>query len=402
MTDQPGRAGVEQTQHFWASVIYPLATADARALGDEWQRGAYAGSTGAPHVTGDDRTRFYANPGPARRLLDPAKRRHRSWPGGLPVSGLVVDAAEVVQVDRGKAPPAGYAIVHLHAAGAEIEAFSSLADAVRPRREAARKLLVAGLGDELAGHVPDVPRATSLVLSGWPGEETRGLLRWPGSSALDRRMTTMVTLPDDGRELPTAFSVPSGRPTPSYVVGWSAPSVGVVRVRPVRASNVDELRTLWLDAVLIEVRQRDAASSYAGRVTDLAQQDRDKPGSWTRLESEFRAWRARSAWQATTDHAMEQALARGLRAASGTDALVARVERELRDHAEVETRRGNDRLTIAVLSLTIASLVLPLLLHLAGAGGVETRDTYWVAAAAVAALVVTVAAVVAVRTRRGS
>jgi hypothetical protein len=402
MTEQPARAGVEPTQHFWASVIYPLSTVDLRAIGGEWQRGAYAGSTGAPHVTGDDRTRFYANPGPARRLLDPAKRRHRGWPAGLPVSGLVVDAAEVVQVDPGKAPPAGYAIVHLQADGAEIEAFSSLADAVRPRREAARRLLAAVLGDDLARRVPDVPRATSLVLSGWPGEETRGLLRWPGSTALDRRLTTMVTLPDDGRELRTEFEMPAGRPTPSYVVAWSAPSVGVVRVRPVRASNVDELRTLWLDAVLIEVRQRDVASSYAGQVTDLAQQDRDRAGSWTRLESEFRAWRARSAWQATTDHAMEQSLARGLRAASGTDALVARVERELRDHAEVETRRGNDRLTMAVLTLTIASLVLPLLLHLAGAGAAELRDTYWVAAAAVAALVVTLVAIVAVRTRRRS
>lgn len=395
--------GGDPQAHFWASIIYPLTAVDLRRLSAEWTSGPFAGRTGSPHVTGANRTRFYANPRPAQRLLHDARRRHRDWPGGLRadgVSSLVVDAAELVSSERSNTAPLGYAVLHVSADGPEIESFSTLADVVRPRRQAAQRLLAAVFGADLrsgAVAVLDVPRATSVVLSGWPAEDVRGLLRWSGSSALDRRLATMVTLPDSGREVELPFDLPRARPTPSYVVSVAATSVAVVRCRPLDRSHVDELRTLWLDAVLIEVRQRDVAASYAGAVTELANtaSDRGLADDWGRLEKRFRAWRSRSAWQATTDHPLEQALAAAVRSASGTDRIIGRVEQELRDHAEVEIRRSNDRLTMAVVALTIASLVLPLLLHLAGNDSDEVTDPAWLAAAVVAGAVVLVTAAMA-------
>ncbi len=108
----------------------------------------------------------------------------------------------------------------------------------------------------------------------------------------------LVTLPKTGRLLADAFDLHKSAPTPSYRLAASVPSLAAVRVRPLRREHVLEMRTLWLDAFLIELVQRE---SLAGLTVDLQALSPEADKDWLRLDAGFRAWRTRWSWQASTD-----------------------------------------------------------------------------------------------------
>jgi hypothetical protein len=181
------------------------------------------------------------------------------------------------------------------------------------------------------------------------------------------------------------FPIDIKRPTPSYALASSATSVAALRLRSVEEKHVSRLRTLWLDAMMLELAQAARLEALARTIraaaTDISS------GKWAVWEEEFRSWRSASLWKAQTDHAMEAAIASTTREQSGTDTLAARVQSELSGHASSATLRASRQLGTVIFLLTIAALVVPLLLHVSQGGFRLAADAWWWLAVAISAAV---------------
>ncbi|UYM04715.1 hypothetical protein [Solicola gregarius] len=341
---------------FFATLALPLASVPSR--GPDWSRGAYLADV--PHYRLEDRVRFYANTDPLAALLRTDLRSHVAI--DLVDEYVRAVAVEVVPTPDDWSAVAGYLVVHLEATtdAPEIAALTQLGRLARPATEDSERLL-GSLAQRTAVDTDRWPlapiaRAPSLCLSGTPDDDSVGLVRWPGSTPTQRRLVDLVTMPAYGRQVPTPFELDVNRPTPSYLVAASGSSVAAVRVRTVRDDHVAEMRTHWLDALLVELTQHDTAIALVERARDMVPES--SGGDWRKFEQRFRRWRTVSAWQASTDHPLEAALASFVRAEIRTDSLVSRVEAELADHARAAVLRADENLNRIALLLSAIAIVL--------------------------------------------
>lgn len=346
-------------ERIYATVAYPLRSVTLPRGDSGWAPGAYRPEQAAIHYGDDARLRFYANTQPLGNLLRTERRAH------LRVDAVeehvLVVAAELITTPSEWSAVAGYLVVHVETTqeAPEISALAQIGQIVRPATEPARRVLsVVGEQDDGAASwvLAASPRVPSLCLSGVPGDESAGLVRWDESSPRERRLADLVTMPRYGRDVPLPFDLRSRRPTPSYLVAGSGSAVAVLRLRDVRDDHVHELRTHWFDAMLVELTQRDTAIALVERVRDLVP---SAGGSqWRDFERRFRSWRTQWAWQASTDHPLESGLAEVVREELGTDELVARVESEVADHARAAALRADENLNRVAIVLSVLALVL--------------------------------------------
>jgi hypothetical protein len=372
---------------FYSTLVLPLEALDwSVAAGNNWVAGpAYADV--APHLDTAGRCNFYANPEPVRALLLPEVRRHVMV--DVTVDHLRVRAVELVGRTVEWTSIVGYLVVHLESApeAPEISALSQIGEVARPGTKPARAmhdLLERELG-VLPWRLKSQLRAASLSLSGIPKADERGLVRWTGSRPEDRRIVDLVTLPKHSRDIGSPFALEEFRPTPSYSLAGSrsGPSLGVIRNRPLDESHAMKMRTLWLDAFMVELVQRDALIGVIERLQALVSNPRK---SWRALRESFRVWRTTWSWQASTDHAIEAGISDLLRRELGTDRLVARAEAELADHAGDESLRSEAAVGVAVLLLTVATVLTPLLLHASTATS-DAIDGWFLAALVVSSAI---------------
>ena len=94
----------------------------------------------------------------------------------------------------------------------------------------------------------------------------------------------------------------------------------------------------------------------------------DRGLDWSKTASEFRRLRTTQLWGAATDHPVEATVARVVRAELGTEKLIERVQMEIADHHGERSRAASNRLAVAVLLLTIASVVIPVAAHFSKEG----------------------------------
>jgi hypothetical protein len=139
----------------------------------------------------------------------------------------------------------------------------------------------------------------------------------------------------------------------------STTSVALCRLRRVNKELRRKLRTFWTDVVLAELTHRDALDALAQQVRRRATGSDAR--RWSGLREEFRTWRTSTHWRAGADHPLEQRLGALVRGELGTDALVERVDAELKDHAEADGLRSEQRLSEAVALLAVAAGVVPIL-----------------------------------------
>lgn len=348
--------GANVRDPFYATLALPLESVPER--GPAWTPGAYL--CGVQHYRSADRVRFYANTGPIDALLRRDRRAHLVL--DLVDEYVRVVAAEVVATPDHWSPVAGYLIVHLEARAdaPEIGALTQLGRLARPATESAERLLrrLAERTSVDSGGWPlaAAPRVPTLCLSGIPADGSVGLVRWQESTSIQRRLVDLVTLPAYGREVADPFELDGRRPTPSYLLAASGSAVAAVRLRPLRDDHVAEMRTHWVDAFLVELSQHDTAIALVERVRDMVPESSGR--DWRDFERRFRAWRTASAWQASTDHPLEAALASVVREEVRTDSLVARVEAELADHARAAVLRADENLNRIALLLSALAIVL--------------------------------------------
>jgi hypothetical protein len=159
--------------------------------------------------------------------------------------------------------------------------------------------------------------------------------------------------------------------------------VAVVRLRKLNSEHVVELRTMWMDALLTEVIQRDAIAALIREVSDPST---SRP--WKGIDEKFRSWRTKWGWQATTDHAMEDGLALAVRKQLGTEDLIDLLLERIGAHANAETAAASERLTAVVTALTFVAAVLPITLALATRDwrGILASPGWWLSVAALLAL----------------
>jgi hypothetical protein len=295
----------------------------------------------------------------------------------------------VVRAEDNWGDLAGYLIVHLEpkADAPGISSMTELGQIARPgTRESVALLreLTSGVAARAGSpwQVAPVDRVPTLSLSALPARADSGLVRWPESTAEERRLADLTVLRRDEGEIDRPFPLETTQPTPSHLLAGSLFSIGVVRLRKLRPDHVAKLRTLWTDAFLLEVVLNDEIRAVAQRVRDLA--PNANHAAWKEIERRFRTWRATQVWDRRTDHPMELAIAQLARRNFGSDELISRVQSEIEDHAAAIAVQQNDRLARSVFLLTIASLVIPLFLHVASEGRAEWTDWWFLSAAAVA------------------
>lgn len=371
-----------------------------KAASNGWKPGAYlSGETrGLRPLEAEARVTFYLNPHPVRSLLDPDARMHAYV--DVTVDNLKVVVAELVRRDVQWSPIEGYLLLHLEMIKTkpEIGSMAQLARVARTRYQESRDLITAVRIRTDGIHAPwavmTVPRVFSASLSPQPDETDRGMVRWDGSDPVARRIVSLATLPKDGRQIAIPFALESLRPTPSYALSATNSSVAVVRVRKLNREHVTELRTMWIDALLTEVVQRDAIVALTREVSSPS-----AGTPWKDIDEKFRSWRMEWGWQATTDHAMEDGLALAVRRQLGTQELIDLLLERIGAHASAESAKANERLTAVVTALTFVAAVLPISLALATRDwrGVLGSFGWWISVAALLGL----AAWVRVRLRRG-
>jgi hypothetical protein len=372
----------------YSTLAFPLAELrlGLNDGGGSWTSGPAWADVAAPFTVAG-RCRFYANQAPVLSLLSHDVRRHAMT--DLTVDHLRVRAIELVQRDIPWAEFAGYLLIHAEVApeAPYISAVTQLGQVARPATKLSKALFDAVEGELMGkGPVPwelmPVARVASLALSGVPDEEEQGVVRWKGSRPEERRMADLLTLAKDGRNVGAPFPVVAVRPTPSYAlaVSGSGPSLAILRNRSIGEEHILKLRTLWLDAFMVELLQRDALVGLSSELSTLVRLERR---SWSSLRNQFREWRTAWSWQASTDHALEAAISDELRKELRLDPMLARVEAELADHAGEESLRAEAALGNAVLLLTAATLFVPLLLHASTKREAPLDDSWFIAALAV-------------------
>ena len=275
-----------------------------------------------------------------------------------------------------------------------ISALTELGQIARPGRRESVDLLHSlldpnGGSGAPAWQIAKVDRVPTLSFSGLATDSDRGLVRWPGSTPEQRRLTDLVVLRKDSCEIDRAFPMDVKAPTPSHLLAGSGPSLAVIRLRSLRKDHVRKMRTLWLDAFMLELVLNHEARGVARSVQELAL-TRER-SAWAEIEDQFRTWRTAQFWDPSADHPMEDAIGKLVRCELGTDELTARVQREVEDHTSALTVLAGERVGRSVFLLTVATVLIPLLLFMAGNNGRELLDP-WFLAAVLISVSVTVAA----------
>jgi hypothetical protein len=375
----------ESRTPFFSTLTFPLTRLDFGGLrAGGWEPGPAYGS----HELFDADSRQQLHPGSElERLLAPEERLHSHRE--VRSERLDVVASEIVRTTDHWGELAGYLIVHLESRGdtSNNSGMAELGAIARPNTEESTALLRqlgSGVTDQRSSpwEIAEIDRVPTLSLSALGKEGDVGLVRWPGSTPEERRLADLTVLRMNDGKVNRRFPLEVIRPTPSHLLSGSLLSVGVVRIRSLRPDHVVRMRTLWSDAFLLEVVLHHEIRGVARRVRVLAPQgDR---ATWQEVERRFRTWRTTQVWDRRTDHPMELAIAELARKNFGSDELISRVQSEIDDHATAMAVQQSDRLTRSVLLLTIASLVIPLFLHVASDGGAEWMDWWFLSAAAVA------------------
>lgn len=339
------------------TVVYPLSKVDLGALETPgWSRGPYSPERSAGRArrfSAANRLRYIGNASALEPLFDESNRAHRTV--AEEHEQFVVDAIEVIALDRHWSSHAGLLVVHLvHRAGtAPQAALERLARIARPGRAECRQLLEA-VSEPTGGWTvdEDIPRAATVSQSIEPPADTAGLVRWDGSNAGDRRLVDLLTLPDTTRTLSTPFPIRSSRPSPVVEMAVSGTSVAAVRrkalprERELSAGQIEEVQTFWTDAVVIELSQKYAAQYIVDVTLEKARSQRFK--RWSKLARRYRAWRTSSAWEAGIDHPVEATVGRLLRDELGTERMLDQVDRELSDHDSVSVQQAAWLLSLVV------------------------------------------------------
>lgn len=370
---------------FRSIVVVPLESISASDLSDAWIPG--------PLPMGDDdpreeyRLAFYADPRPAEELLRP-DRRWWCVPPRSATRQLVIVHAELLQHDPSWSSIGAHLVLHVETTDTATasSAPTELADLVRPGTALFRQLVAARLPDWELLYVTDVRRAASLSLSAAPEAHETGLIRWPGQEPVVGRMVDLVVLRKNRVNVSMPFPLVTEQPTPSHALAASGHSMAVVRLRPVANQHVARLRTSWLDAYLLELLRYEEVQGVAAAIKDLSLTNDQR--RWQSLGEAFRRFRSTNLWDAGSDHPMEAAIARRLRAELGTDELIARIQSEIEDHTDALQTAATNRLEVAVLALTFATVILPMLPQVVrGDGDVASALTLLVAVGLFACLV---------------
>lgn len=373
---------------FFCTLVYPLEKLDPRVLRDSgWAQRSLADSV-SQNDSAPRRTRYAADTA-AARILNEAVRFHR---GVENMAGdLNAVEAEIVPVQPRWSKLEGFLVLHVGACEGSSEgiALTELAQLARPTSELSQRVLALfGGGTEVAKPpfcLADVRRVSTMSLTAAPDDDP-GQLHWEGSSALDRRIASLLVLREDRVEVAQPYEVATERPTPSYLIRSSATATVIVRLREVESVHVDKLRTVWTDVLLMELVQREALAAWSKKVREGAEENAKL--DWGALENAFRVWRTSEPWGVEADHPLELALGRSVRAEIGTDELVARIGSEIEEHSAGARLRADGSMTRAVLFLAIAAALVPLLLQLSDAGLAESADVYFALALTASASVV--------------
>ena len=330
MTQEPAaprtRAGL------FCTLLFPLSELQLDDLrGSGWvggrlQADVWGRSAARLGLDGGDREfdSFLAAENSCHRLLE------------LPAGHLKVAAAEAVRVDTRLASSSpsgarveGYLIVHVEAGAnaSEVDTLGDLGEIARPSEPLSREAPGRVSGGRSCWRLAEqVERVPTIALTAMPDDEDAGLVRWPGSTALQRRLASLVVLRRGTCDVPCDPSISIERPTPSYVISSSTLSTVVCRLRDVENLHVQRLRTFWTDVLLVELVHNNALAAMAKEIRGGVRSH--EPVRSTELEKGFRDWRTSTEWRPEADHPFEQQLASIVRDRLGTARLVDRVERE--------------------------------------------------------------------------
>ena len=366
------------------SLFFPLVHADvASVIEGGWNTGPYAtGRTAYLQPGGaEQRAQYYTDSTPLHQLIGSDRRAHRLVSkmshGGWDVQALELVGGES-NVDRQcMVMTHGYLLVHmrLKSDAKSVSAMTALGEAARPGQSGSQQLLnlARSNGPDGAWRAADAARVYALSLTDDPAEDSDGSVSWPGSTALQRRVASLLVLPArssvrGGAEFPLQIE----RVTPSFDLCVGRWATVAVRRRLARAddrqlaitdTHVTRMRTDWCDAVLLELVERDALGALLAAMR--GRQNQPDSRTWRSLQQSFRDWRTRSGLLTPTEDPFENALSGRLRQRLTTADLARAIEDQLRDHAEDEASRGSVRLTQVVALLAVVSAVFPFTLALA-------------------------------------
>ncbi len=346
---------------FFAVVIVPLAAVERLDV-TAWDSGPLRVPGQRSSILDiKERVASYSGVSPLDEVLN-SERRWSCRPE-IDTKQLVLEAVEVIALRRGWSGRNGHLILHIRSSetAAEVQAPTDLGQVARPGTRVFADLMrdVSGWDSEAVG---DVRRASTLCLSQELSPGVRPLIRWEHQDRLIGRLTDLVVLRRYSADVGRPFELTVDRPTPSYVLVASGASMAVGRLREVKPEHVDKLRTLWLDAFLLELVQFEELTALAAHLRALS--TTGSPRAWKEIADQFRRFRSRDLWAATTDHAIEAGIATRLRRELSTDELRMRIQAELDDHNSAAQMRAAEGLNEVLLVLTLAAVVLPLLLEL--------------------------------------
>jgi hypothetical protein len=352
---------------FYATLLVPLTHMDRGALTAAGFQAGPAFAHAKPSTV-IDRRRSYRESTDLERLLSPQHRCHRQLK--VEVGQLRLVAVEFLTVEVQYSPRSVWMILHAEsrAESKEISALTQLGGVARPGRREFREFFEAM---RLSYDIPttavsidsSVARVPTLALSEPRDRTDHGLIRWPDADPILGRLVDLVVLRRDKADTPVPPDVEVQRPTPSYAACLSGESLSVVRLRALKDKHSLRLRTFWLDAFMLELRQAYEAQGLAAAIRSRSHDGKGQ--SWAKLDQDVGRWQTSSAWRVEVDHPMEAAIARLLRSELRTDQLVQRVREDLAQHAQRLRTKQSDTLNLSIAALTVASLISPPLLYLA-------------------------------------
>lgn len=276
-----------------------------------------------------------------------------------------VSMMEVVRVTSPWTEVPGWLVLHVQTKeeAAEGMALNELGDLARTGRKLFAEDFMSRVRELADDSLVVRPRSRGATLFGSePAGEAKGQVRWAGSEAAERRAIDLVVLRHDSIASACRPDIPLFVPSPGYLCAASGASLSAVRSKRGRG-YVPELRTYWLDAVLVELL---LALELRGVVSRLQEASGGKDPGWQSIAERFRQWKTQVRWDFASDAPKEQALASALRRQLRSDDVLDRVEGELREHAEQEQLAASKRVNWLILLLTAVTVLQGFIFYVLG------------------------------------
>lgn len=353
------------------AIVHELESVDWSAVEQVFERGLpeftspearLGASDDDPHEISGEARLARVNKSPAgTALLDPTRRfwLDLNWE----TRHVTIAVIELVRVDSPWTPVPGWLVLHLQTRPVATEgaALDEIGNLARTGRPLFARALMGSINERVGGAftVRDRSRAATIFGSE-PPDGAEGHVRWPDSKPSERRAVDLVVLRQGALTTAWRPSISLFVPSPSYLCASAGASLSAVRCTP-GEQYVPEMRTYWLDAILVELR---LAVELRGVIKELHAANDGVGTDWQGISDEFRQWKTQVRWNFASDAPKEQAMAAALRGQLQTDEMLERVEAELREHAGRAQLAEAKKVNRLLLILTVVTLLQGLVFFL--------------------------------------